>query len=594
MQPLVTVSSMRKRRILAHLTSTALVLTVWSVAIAPSALASDVDVAPLYQTQIHASGGDAVYSANGTLYLSRPYELKLDIYVTPNVNGATATHSLTLPSGDVNYPAKPYGIDLSADGRYLAVADGDWYKARIYDVGDPAAVTEVKSVQLNGKPRGVAFGPGNQLFVTDFDSGRLLVFGNALGAGGLVPSASIGGMQRAYGVALDSSDNVYVSFNEGNNPFFPTVAVFGASQISTCPVAPDSCSLTPQRQIRGDNTGLSNPYSIDVDSSDRLYVADSGSDSISIFADGATGNIAPLQRIRGERTEIHAPSGMAISPTGMITTQNSNSLHLRWMTFAAPIFPPSAPTAVTGTAGNGRVEVSWTMPSSDGGSAITGYTATAAPGGQMCTATAPTTRCDVTGLTNGTAYTFTVRATNSQGNGPASVASGSLIPTAPSEPPTPASTPSATPNTTTESPNTTTESSIVVTTKPVVAGTADPIEVQMNFVLGLTPTQVRGLSGATLRALPPQAFAVMSASQVRALNPDQVRGNLSRAQLRAIPPKSLREMKPETLRSFAVWQVRSLTRAQARDLREEQVAALGSTKRAIITLKMQEAATSKN
>ena len=42
---------------------------------------------------------------------------------------------------------------------------------------------------------------------------------------------------------------------------------------------------------------------------------------------------------------------------------------------------PGAPTAVSGVAGNGQVAVSWSAPASTGGSPITGYTVTAAPGG---------------------------------------------------------------------------------------------------------------------------------------------------------------------------------------------------------------------
>ena len=82
---------------------------------------------------------------------------------------------------------------------------------------------------------------------------------------------------------------------------------------------------------------------------------------------------------------------------------------------ATPSTVPGAPTGVTATGGqNAQSTVSWTAPSSNGGSAITGYTVTSTPGSILCTTTGATS-CTVTGLTNGTSYTFKVTATNGSG-----------------------------------------------------------------------------------------------------------------------------------------------------------------------------------
>jgi hypothetical protein len=70
--------------------------------------------------------------------------------------------------------------------------------------------------------------------------------------------------------------------------------------------------------------------------------------------------------------------------------------------------------------------VSFQAPASNGGVPVTSYTVTSNPAG--ITATGPASPIVVTGLTNGVAYTFTVRATNAVGTGPASAASNSVTP----------------------------------------------------------------------------------------------------------------------------------------------------------------------
>lgn len=92
-----------------------------------------------------------------------------------------------------------------------------------------------------------------------------------------------------------------------------------------------------------------------------------------------------------------------------------------------PVDPPSAPRDVTGVGGNAAATVSWMTPASSGSFPITNYQVVANPGGASCLTQGPTLTCDVTGLTNGTSYTFTARALNGAGWGPFSTPSDPVL-----------------------------------------------------------------------------------------------------------------------------------------------------------------------
>lgn len=132
------------------------------------------------------------------------------------------------------------------------------------------------------------------------------------------PSTTIAGdntgLESPYGVALDSSCNVYVTNGWAQDG---KVLVFSAGSDG---------DVAPTRVISGPNTLLDNQYVLGIatDADDYLYVTDDDS-RVLVFAPGASGDVAPVRVIEGGNTELSAATFIDVGDDGKIyVTDNDN------------------------------------------------------------------------------------------------------------------------------------------------------------------------------------------------------------------------------------------------------------------------------
>jgi PKD repeat protein len=147
------------------------------------------------------------------------------------------------------------------------------------------------------------------------------------------------------------------------------------------------------------------------------------------------GGLAQTAIPTGSAATSYTVMGLANGTTYTFTVAATNGvgtgLDSSASTPVTPVAAPGPPTGVAGVAGNAQVALTWTAPTSIGGSPITGYRVTPFIGAtaQTVIPTGSTaTNYTVTGLVNRTTYTFKVAAVNAAGPGPNSIASSPITP----------------------------------------------------------------------------------------------------------------------------------------------------------------------
>jgi 6-phosphogluconolactonase (cycloisomerase 2 family) len=224
-------------------------------------------------------------------------------------------------SGSKTGLINPFGVAVDGSGDIYTTTDDD--VIAVYAAGATGNVAPIREIIVNVKPyhalKGIAVDPINgDTYVANPDSNAILIYA-ASAHGKATPIGTIAGSQTGlngpFGVALDKSENIYIANKENSS-----VTVY---------VAGSTGNVAPTQTIAGTRTELDLPEQLALDSNSNIYVANatspSGNGSLTVYAAGANGDVAPTETIDGAKTELNLPGGIAVDSADNIYAANYTS-----------------------------------------------------------------------------------------------------------------------------------------------------------------------------------------------------------------------------------------------------------------------------
>jgi len=340
----------------------------------------------------------------------------------------------------------PYGLageEISLGGRIVAVADS--YETMTAVRSYKSAMTAEAARTELAACAGTHFDPAIVRVFLEASIGRIRLLGGPLAALGDISTSlprvehlaatagsAFGGTIVVAGIAVASAVGVHHS-PARTVQTAATSVVTAKSHSTTRSTTSTTEPANPTVSGSGNDPATSRPTA-----SPHTATGTPATGALTAPVGGSTTSVTPLPSATPAAATIPPVALPPLMPAPPAPPPATTPPEVPPSTQVIPPTPPSpptpaaAPSGVSGVAGNTQVVLSWTAPASDGGSAITGYVVTPSIGGvaQIPVAFSSTaTTQTVTGLTNGTAYTFTVAALNAAGTGPDSTPSAAVTPT---------------------------------------------------------------------------------------------------------------------------------------------------------------------
>ena len=345
-----------------------------------------------------APAGVAVNQDDDTVYVTNYSDDSVSV-----INGRTATAAGTITVG-----VGPWGVAVDQSDDTVYVTNYDDSTVSVIN-GHTATVD--KTIGVGSNPIGVAVNQKDDtVYVTNYDDSTVSVIN---GRAGVLTDDTIVVSGKPRGVAVDDT---------GVNQGLVYVTNWGAHAVSVIGRASPSLGAS--------NGNAGDALTINVDVPQVTYDVDDSTVASVSFGGGTPITPSPLS---GNAWQVTAPAGTpGASVAVTVTFRGGLTASAGTFTYAIPpppVFPPSAPVSVTAAAGDARATLTWAAPSDSGSFPVTNYELRSTPAGGTCLTAALT--CTITGLANGTPYTFEARALNGAGWGPWSTPSNTVTPTAP-------------------------------------------------------------------------------------------------------------------------------------------------------------------
>ncbi|AGZ42862.1 fibronectin type III domain-containing protein [Actinoplanes friuliensis] len=385
-------------------------------ALAPDRRVTGLANGTTYTVQVRAVNDAGAGPASGGATVTPAAAPGAPAEVRASRGNRSATLTFTAPVNDGGDPITGYQVStdngatwvtLAGDRTVTGLTNGTTYAIRVRAVngvgpGTPSAPVTVTPATSSGAPTALVAVRGNGSAALSFtapdDTGGDPVTGYQVSTDNGVTWASLAGDRVVTGLTNGVTYTIRVRAVNSSGPGAASAPALVTP--ATAPGMPTGLSATA-----GDGTATL-----------MFRAPDDGGDQITGYEvsvdDGTT-----WAALAGD----HIVTGLTNATTYTVRIRALNSAGTGPPSASATVTPiagvPGAPTGLTAVRGDSSVTLTWTAPADPGSSAITGYDVSTDAG---VTWTALAGDGIVTGLTNGTAYDFWVRARNAVGPGPAS------------------------------------------------------------------------------------------------------------------------------------------------------------------------------